>query len=165
MIDLSTQRLMLTAVIYHVYVAIMSFIKESVIAKTDDVFTKHKLVKIRESSEFKSPEDWYIETGLFGRKSIWWTHDGYVKLMNLKEVEQVNDVVKKDKIDQSFGTVKRLYVNKSIVGCFIDGVDGLQMVKVRTSEALRVNKTIPVTKRKDGWVSIFETNEKGKVHA
>jgi len=139
----------------------MSFIKENDLIAADDVYTKSRLIKLRASGDFKENEDWVLTESKAGRKAIWWTKSGYDRLMGIK------DLTKQEEFEEKKLTamVHQKFVNKRIVACNIEGWNSLQIVKVKDSSALRKNSVIPVVLKKDGWVSIFKTDARGKIRA
>lgn len=140
----------------------MSFIKENDLVNADDVYTKSKLIKLRLNGEFKENVDWVLKESPSGRKAVWWTQEGYDRLMQLKDLKNEPPVLQNKKLT---GVVQRKFVNKNIVECLIDGLDSLQVVKVKDSTHLRVKSVIPVVLKKHGWVSNFKTDLRGKISA
>jgi len=139
----------------------MNFIKENDLIAEDDVFTKAKLIKLRSSGEFKQGVDWTTEPSKWGRDTIWWTKEGYDRLKGVKELKKEEPEIKKPLT----AMVHSKFVNKKIVACNIEGWNSLQLVKVKDSTHLRKNSVIPVVLKKDGWVSIFKTDARGKISA
>lgn len=139
----------------------MSFIKENDLISSDDIYTKSKLIKLRSSGDFKENVDWVLKESKSGRKAVWWTQEGYDRLMAIKDLKVQEEFVEK----KLTAIVAKTFVNKKIVACNIDGWNSLQIVKVKDSSALRKNSVIPVVLKKDGWVSIFKTDARGKIRA
>ena len=140
---------------------IMSFIKENDLISSDDIYTKSRLIKLRASGDFKENVDWVLIESKSGRKAIWWTKEGYDRLMAIKDLKVQEEFVEK----KLTAMVHNKFVNKKIVACNIEGWNSLQIVKVKDSSALRKNSVIPVVLKKDGWVSIFKTDGRGKIRA
>jgi len=141
--------------------ATMSFIKENDLIASDDIYTKSRLIKMRASEDFKENVDWVLTESKAGRKAVWWTKEGYDRLMAMKDLKVQEEFVEK----KLTAMVHNKFVNKRIVACNIEGWNSLQIVKVRDSSALRKNSVIPVVLKKDGWVSIFKTDHRGKINA
>jgi len=139
----------------------MSFIKENDLISADDVYTKARLIKMRASGDFKENEDWVLVESKAGRKAVWWTKSGYDRLMGYKDLKKQEEFEEK----KLTAMVQQKFVNKRIVACNIEGWNSLQIVKVKDSTNLRKNSVIPVVLKKDGWVSIFKTDGRGKIHA
>lgn len=139
----------------------MSFIKENDLISSDDIYTKSRLIKLRASGDFKENVDWVLIESKSGRKAIWWTKEGYDRLMAIKDLKVQEEFVEK----KLTAMVHNKFVNKKIVACNIEGWNSLQIVKVKDSSALRKNSVIPVVLKKDGWVSIFKTDGRGKIRA
>ncbi|NDB81792.1 MAG: hypothetical protein EB127_03450 [Alphaproteobacteria bacterium] len=139
----------------------MSFIKENDLIAADDVYTKSRLIKLRASGDFKEHEDWVLLESKSGRKAVWWTKSGYDRLMGIKDLKKQEEPVEK----KLTAMVHQKFVNKKIVACNIEGWNSLQIVKVKDSTHLRKNSVIPVVLKKDGWVSIFKTDARGKISA
>ena len=144
-----------------VWCATMSFIKENDLIASDDIYTKSRLIKLRASGDFKENVDWVLKESPSGRKAVWWTQAGHDRLMAIKDLKKDEPFVEK----KLTAMVHNKFVNKKIVACNIEGWNSLQIVKVRDSSALRKNSVIPVVLKKDGWVSIFKTDHRGKVSA
>ena len=141
-------------------------IKENDIVKQYEPLTKKFMVNIRKTPEFREGYQWHFGHSKTGTKVVLWTQLGLDTLLELKGLKsppkQSEPTFKEKSINHVYGIVKQKFKNQHLVLCEIRGVK--EMVKVKDSSAIRINSIIPAEKKSDGWVSVFTTDAKGRIH-